>query len=229
MSAGVPPRLPSDVLSHWFGGNWLDLKNMSTEDSSHLMGLWFGIDGTTYQKLDAPVGAAHDASCMPFVDLIYACKKGELDELPEWRSDEGLYAKLLLCDQYSRNCFRGTSEAFAFDELAVTFARRLYEGKHHESYTSMTPFIFLATPAQHSENIKDHEMNAEIVDYFQKKFPGYEANMIASHCKDHKEVIDKFGRYPHRNAALNRESTPEEKEWLAGDIPSWAGSQIQNI
>ena len=170
-----------------------------------------------------------DASCMHFVTLIRACSRGELEHKKEWNTPDGLYAQMLLLDQYPRNCFRGTAEAFAYDPQAVKVARRIVQGGHHKAFVSIAQFLFLVTPGQHSEHLADHEMNMDVMALATEKFPGFMADMTMGHCKEHKAVVDRFGRYPHRNALLGRECTEEELAWLndTEKLPGWAKSQIK--
>jgi len=98
----------------------------------------------------------------------------------------------------------------------------------YESYES-AEFTFLTTPGQHSEELADHEMNMTLCDYIDGKAGmASQAGMLRKSCGDHKALIDRFGRYPHRNPALGRENTPEEAAWIADydNLPQFAKSQL---
>jgi uncharacterized protein (DUF924 family) len=149
-----------------------------------------------------------------------------------------LPVQVILCDQLSRNCFRGTDEAYAYDETALLLARRLsnscilstgedmLDGHFYPAYST-----FCITVMMHSEDIKDHENGILIAEWARKEAPQelhfWWDTQIQS-LLEHKAVLETFGRYPHRNAKKGRESTPEELEWLANvdDLPGWAKSQL---
>ena len=127
--------------------------------------------------------------------------------------------------------FRGTSEAFASDSKAVLCAREIYAKGLHKSYQG-SHFAFLTTPGQHSEDKKDHEMNLEFITALGAIMGGDDhpvVKMLGKSCADHKAIIDRFGRYPYRNAALGRESTAEEQAWLDDydALPGFAKSQMK--
>lgn len=179
-------------------------------------------------KLSQDESAAVDKSCRVYAELIRACGRGELVG-PEWESPEGIYAQMLLCDQLSRNSFRGTAEAFAYDARGAKFARKIFDERLHENF-EVGHFNFLLTPGQHSESPDDHKMGVQLIVFMKDKFgpDNLQTRVLEAHVNDHKAVIDRFGRYPHRNAALGRENTPEEAAWLADydNLPGWARSQM---
>lgn len=124
-----------------------------------------------------------------------------------WRkTPEGRLAEIIVLDQFPRNMFRDTAKAFASDELALHLAEetvRLGE----DQKLSMIERSFLYMPYMHSENQVMHEKALKLFDQ-----PGLENNLKFE--KLHKAIIDRFGRYPHRNKLLGRTSTPEEIEFL---------------
>ncbi|MFC3193713.1 DUF924 family protein [Marinicella sediminis] len=130
-------------------------------------------------------------------------------ELYGWRSTvEGRLAEIIVLDQFSRNMFRGQAAAFAFDPLAVALTQAAIDvGADQELVTQPAKLAFLYMPLMHSESSVIHQQAV-------KKFsqPGLEDNLAFEYR--HKAIIDRFGRYPHRNAILGRESTPEEQQFL---------------
>lgn len=134
-------------------------------------------------------------------------KQGTEGKLARWRSTpEGRLAEVIVLDQFSRNIFRGKPESFKFDELAVARAedaikvgddKKLEAGKR----------LFLYMPYMHSESLNVHNKAVELFEDL-----GFESNLKYEHA--HRDIIVKFGRYPHRNEILGRESTAEEKEFL---------------
>lgn len=124
-----------------------------------------------------------------------------------WRaSPEGCLAEVIVLDQFSRNLHRGTSGAFACDALALSLAQQAVA----KGWDLRLPFerrAFLYMPYMHSESRVVHE-RAEAL--FRERAP--QANFQAE--LKHKAIVDRFGRYPHRNAVLGRASTAEEIEFL---------------
>lgn len=128
-------------------------------------------------------------------------------ELFSWRnSPEGRLAEVILLDQFSRNMFRGKKESFVYDSLALILAQEAVRCKaDQELDDSQKAFLYM--PYMHSESKVVHE---EAVKLFSQK--GLEYNLDFEY--KHKVIIDRFGRYPHRNQILGRTSTKEEIEFL---------------
>lgn len=149
-------------------------------------------------------------------------------------------AKLILFDQLTRNCFRGEEEAYAYDDHGLKVARDLGEMyTNHIDSGEDVPHDFLTgaysfhivTALMHSEEMLDHKLalNVYLKTMEDESVPG--ANWTIQHEKllEHTAVIEKFGRYPHRNEVMSRETTMEEKEWLSSpDFPDWAASQVRS-
>lgn len=129
-------------------------------------------------------------------------------ELYTWREHPlDALAEVIVLDQFSRNMFRDSAEAFAYDPLALVLAqeavRRKLDAELEPRYK-----CFLYMPFMHSESREIHEIAMFLFDQ-----PGLEDNF--NYEVKHKEIIDRFGRYPHRNEVLGRESTAEELEFLS--------------
>jgi len=128
-------------------------------------------------------------------------------ELFEWRQELlGRLAEIIILDQFSRNLFRDSPLAFATDGLALVLAQEAVS-LSIDAKLSPTERSFLYMPYMHSESVLIHEV---AVTLFQAK--GMEQNLEFE--LKHKIIIDRFHRYPHRNAILGRESTEEELEFL---------------
>jgi len=129
-------------------------------------------------------------------------------ECSHWRiSPRGRLAEIIVLDQFSRNMFRGSSESFAYDSLALALsqeAQRVGADLHLESQEK----LFLIMPFMHSES---KEIHRQAVPLFQNL--GLKDNLDFE--LRHKAIIDRFGRYPHRNEILGRDSTPAELAFLA--------------
>ena len=129
-------------------------------------------------------------------------------ELFTWReTPEGRLAEVLVLDQFSRNVYRDTPRAFAQDALALALAQELVaSGQDRSLPLSQRSFAYM--PYMHSESALVH---AQAVELFSQ--PGLEDTLRFE--LRHKEIIDRFGRYPHRNALLGRASSPEELVFLS--------------
>jgi uncharacterized protein (DUF924 family) len=129
-------------------------------------------------------------------------------ELYEWRVNSlGRLAEVIVLDQFSRNIFRGTAQAFQHDPLALCLAQEAIAASA-QAVLSPQQKAFLYMPFMHSESPRIHRI---AVDLFSE--PGLERNLKFE--LEHKAIIDRFGRYPHRNEILGRQSTDEELKSLA--------------
>ena len=128
-------------------------------------------------------------------------------ELFSWRdTPEGRLAEIIVLDQFSRNIYRDTPRAFVCDPLALALAQEAVRVEAQRNLTlQQKPFLYM--PFMHSESRLIHE---QAVKLFSE--PGLEKNLEFE--LKHKAIIDRFGRYPHRNAVLGRASTPEELAFL---------------
>ena len=129
-------------------------------------------------------------------------------ELFSWRKNaKGRLAEIIILDQFSRNMFRNSPRSFANDSLALALSQEAILVKADKELTPVEK-SFLYMPFMHSESLEIHEIAIRL----------YKENGIQSNLDfeiEHKHVIDTFGRYPHRNLILGRESTLEEKKFLS--------------
>ncbi|WP_167632313.1 DUF924 family protein [Mariprofundus ferrooxydans] len=128
-------------------------------------------------------------------------------KLYNWREDAaGRLAEIIVLDQFSRNIYRNTPQAFACDGMALVLAQEAIRiGADQEFDAPEKAFFYM--PYMHSESMAIHTQAVKLFDQ-----PGVEFNLEFE--IKHKIIIDRFGRYPHRNAILGRTSTPEELEFL---------------
>jgi len=105
--------------------------------------------------------------------------------------------------------FRNQAKSFATEQMAIDAAKQVIE-KGYDQAIPLSQRAFIYMPLMHSENIADQNLCVELF-----KKAGLEGNY--RFAKHHRGIIEKFGRFPHRNAILGRESTPEELEYLASD------------
>lgn len=195
---------PSDILGFWFDGASDDVA-LGRESPAYAR--WFGRS----EQLDAHVTSVFRA------DMDRA-RAGELDA---WRSEpRSALALILLLDQFPRHVFRGRAEAFSSDAEALAVTKACVDAGMDEAL-SLCERVFLYLPVQHSERLDDHPLAlrcfTRLVDVATaRSLPilGFcQAAVKAEH--EHIDTLRQFGRYPYRNAALGRVSTPAEAAWLA--------------
>jgi uncharacterized protein (DUF924 family) len=150
---------------------------------------------------------AFDAEVLSrFAELVERAKSGSLDH---WADDpEGALALVILLDQMTRNIYRDSPEMFAADGKALEVARRAIE-RGFDMDLPKEKRRWLYMPFMHSEDLADQERSVEL-------FTRSEISDSLPFAVDHADIIRRFGRFPHRNAILGRETTPEEEAFLAG-------------
>ena len=121
-------------------------------------------------------------------------------------SPEGALALILLCDQFTRNCFRKTARAFAGDARAVEIARYAL-ARFYASVFPVDMRLFFYMPFGHSEHLADQQLACALFETI-----GGENNIKSA--LDHRDVVARFGRFPHRNEVVGRATTAEELEYL---------------
>lgn len=138
---------------------------------------------------------------------LYEQLKAEFDEETVDDARTAL-AAIIIFDQFPRNIFRGTAAAFATDDIAVGLARLAVErGWDNKAEPLQRPFYYM--PFMHSEILADQE---RCVDLFREIGEGSGLD----YAIEHRDIVAKFGRFPHRNRALGRENTAEEIEFMQG-------------
>jgi len=248
------PYHPHSVLSFWFG--------FDTQDSEAKIKLNDGSFVSTMIPFWFNKNKDFDALCQPFIPVLRDAGKNQLkyihkdddnDGIDYWETIEGQMSRILLCDQFSRNCFRGTNEAFDYDEEAMRLAKNLaklalassqssnvclpvlswfqhfFQGKNENNDIFQVPgpfAFFITTVLQHSENLDDHVILYQMLDWGEMKAPQLDWKITRIVSIQHTDVVKKFGHYPHRNKLKGRDTTKEEEEWLqSDDVPMWAKSQ----
>lgn len=192
---------------------------MESQDS--ILGFWFG------DELDEAAVAAELASLWwskepamdaeirrRFESLVIAAGVGELEQ---WRSSiRGRLALVLLTDQFPRSIYRGTPAAFAFDAIARSLC---LESLADGSDRKLRPIerVFLYLPLEHSESLDDQDRSVELfralaAEVEPRLTPMFEDYL--DYALRHRAIVERFGRFPHRNAILARPSTPAEIAFL---------------
>ena len=142
-----------------------------------------------------------------FSNLWEEAKAGKKDD---WEnSAEGCLALCIVLDQFPLNMYRGQSKTFSTEQLAVSVCKHAIENKFDEKIDK-NRVAFLYMPLMHSENLADQDLAVAL---FEKA--DLEGNI--RFAKHHRDLIIEFGRFPHRNKILERESTPEELKYLSSD------------
>lgn len=167
-----------------------------------VLDFWFGeIDNDYWFKKDKEFDAL---ITRVFKEIHWRAAQGEFFQ---WRDTiEGRLAEIIILDQFSRNMYRDSALAFAFDGMALILAQEaVATGEHLNLNAQEQSFMYM--PYMHSESSLIHE---QAVILFSQKGLEYNYNFELKH----KAIIDRFGRYPHRNKILGRQSTSEEVEFL---------------
>lgn len=129
------------------------------------------------------------------------------NRLSSWRkTPEGSLAEIIVLDQFSRNIYRNQKKAFANDAQALLLAKEAI-AKGYDKKLSFIERKFMYMPFMHSESLAEHKTAIELF-----SIPGLEESL--EYEKQHQAIIERFGRYPHRNAILGRKSTDEEIKFL---------------
>lgn len=184
-----------DILEFWFGQ--LDSAGMPVENRN---GLWFGRDDTIDALLRDRFG-----------DWLERAIAGELDHWAD--SDRGLVALVILLDQFSRNIHRGSARAFAADPKALALARQAIASGRHASLPAIHQ-VFLYLPLEHCEALETQEHCVALFRELAARTGHDLAAGFERYAVAHRDVIARFGRFPHRNALLGRQSTAGELEYL---------------
>jgi uncharacterized protein (DUF924 family) len=142
-----------------------------------------------------------------YLDVYRAALKGELADWAE--TAKGALALVICLDQLPLNMLRGKVESFAGEAPSRQIAEAAIEQGFDQSLTDSQK-VFLYMPYMHSENVADQDRVLELFD---------QAGLLDNlrWAKHHRDIVVRFGRFPHRNAVLGRESTAEEQVWLNSD------------
>lgn len=181
---------PNEILEFWFGRE-------GEEGYGEFREAWFTKDSEFDQEVRDRFGGAYEVAAA-----------GKLDH---WKDEAwSCLALIVLLDQFPRNMFRGDPKTYATDDKALEAARHAVE---HAYDRELPPYgrLFVYLPFEHSEDPEDQRFSVEL-------FRGLAAEMgaedLLGYAVRHQEVIERFGRFPHRNEILGRATTPEEAEFL---------------
>jgi uncharacterized protein (DUF924 family) len=186
LPAGDPRA--EEVLRFWFG---------SGETSGERRKHWFGKDGAFDALIRSRFMALHEEAAA--------------GALARWKDDaRSCLALIVLLDQFSRNMFRTSARAFAADALALETARQAV-ARGDDAGMRPVERMFVYLPFAHSESLADQRRSCELMQALDTFAETDDAHRYALR---HREIIERFGRFPHRNAVLGRPSTAQESEFL---------------
>ena len=189
---------------------WFKEQALSAPQIDRRMETWFSEDPVFDHEIEKE-----------FADDVAAASEGKLNH---WGSEShGRLALILLIDQFRRNIFRNTPDAFSMDKFALKLC---VEGAMQKKDKGLTPIqrVFFYMPLQHAESRKVQAKSVELYNRLAEAVSPTEHETfltVAQFAELHKDIIDQFGRFPHRNKLLGRENTPEEEDYLAGDSPDF--------
>ncbi|MGE0724777.1 MAG: DUF924 family protein [Alphaproteobacteria bacterium] len=191
------PTVPADVLDFWFGPPGSETRGRHRKE-------WF-------EKSEA-----FDADCRArFAPAVEEAIAGGFAAWEE--TGDGALALLLLLDQFPRNLFRGSARAFAGDPRARAVADRAL-ARGLDRGRPATERVFFYLPFEHSEALADQNRSCEL---FAGLDDHEQYDRVLEYAERHREIVRRFGRFPHRNAALGRETTAAEGEFLKGPNSSF--------
>ena len=193
------------ILSFWFKE-----QELTAPQIDRRMDVWFGED------------EVFDLECKKeFANDVELASEGKLNH---WaHQPRGRLALILLIDQFRRNIYRNTADAFSLDKAALKLC---VEGARDKKDQGLTPIqkAFFYMPLQHAESRRVQEKGVQIFRKLAEAVsPTYRETFetMATFAELHHDIIEQFGRFPHRNKLLDRENTPEEEKYLAGDSPDF--------
>ena len=193
------------ILAFWFKEHELSAPHIDRR-----MDIWFGEDPAFDHEIQ-----------QNFAVDVERASEGKLDH---WADESrGRLALILLLDQFRRNIYRGSAKAFEMDNAALKLC---VEGAMQKKDRGLTAIqrAFFYMPLQHAESRKVQAKSVELYTKLAEAVsPTFKETFltIAQFAELHRDIVDQYGRFPHRNALLGRNNTPEEDGYLAGDAPDF--------
>jgi uncharacterized protein (DUF924 family) len=199
------------VRDFWFGP-----LPMSAEALNRRLRFWYGDDSAEFrQRRDAEIFRR-------FGGLLERAARGELDAWAD--GPRRRLSLIILLDQFPRNMFRGTARAFAYDAQALALTLSGMQSAA-DAALDVVERIFFYMPLQHAESleVQDESVAAyrRLLSEAPEELSGSFSSALRS-AENHRAIIEQFGRFPHRNRMLGRESTSEEEQWLNSGGDSFA-------
>jgi uncharacterized protein (DUF924 family) len=196
---------PQGIIEFWFGDA------LESPESARIKSkFWYVSSPDTDNEIRRQFG--------PTLEAVH---EGNLEG---WEaSPEGTLALVILLDQFSRNIYRGDARAYSGDKLALAIAKRAVQSGLDQKLPGLQR-LFLYHPFHHSEQIRDQEDAVVLFQGVEDQSPQYWREFLHGFTKfavHHRDVVLRFGRFPHRNKTLGRSNTNEEQDYLDGDARSF--------
>jgi len=187
-----------EIIVFWFG----KLDEWGIPDQDH-RGMWFNATRMLDKQIESRFGL-----------LLGQAKKGQLHH---WaKTGRGLLATILLLDQFSRNIFRGQAQAFAADQLALAIGRAgVRQGLDQQLLPIQRVFFYM--PLEHAESLAAQEQSVYLFNCLERQVDEPVRPLFAEFsesARQHRDIIARFGRFPHRNKVLGRDSSSGEEAYL---------------
>lgn len=201
--SSLPPVVSAALIDSVLEA-WLGTAEPTEPIDPAQVGRWFRKD----PELDALIARR-------FAPLVEHAASGELSGWEE--TPNGALALLILLDQWPRNLYRGSAQAFAADPLALDVAERSI-ARGFDRKVGFLPRMFFYLPLEHAEDPAKQERCIALFQTMAAEAPAdlaKTAQGFVGYAEQHRDIIARFGRFPHRNAALGRASTPDEEAFVA--------------
>ena len=198
--------LVDGILKFWFGE--LDAEGLAAEEKQKQ---WFTKDDAFDKRIRNQFGSLMELAPMGAYD--------------RWSlTSEGKVGLIVLLDQFSRNLYRGKARAFYCDEKAQVLTLKAIDAGEHVSLP-LSYAYFALIPLMHAENLDRQNLGVKLFQELGERARSGRGKAMMKGAIDymilHRDIIARFGRFPHRNEALGRESTPAEIEFLANGGPTF--------
>lgn len=180
-------------------------RTVATDWPTRVLNFWFA--ELTPQDWFVSSDTVDAAIGMRFGDVIAWVAAAPIDALET--TDEATRAAIIVLDQFPRNIYRARPEAFATDDKALALADR-FVGLGRDAGLSVDERLFVYLPFEHSERLSDQDRSVALFEALGDK-------TYLDFARKHRDVISRFGRFPHRNSVLGRISTPEEVAFLESE------------
>ncbi len=188
---------PEEILDFWFGRE-------GEEGYGEFREVWFSKD------------PEFDREIRDRFEPIY--EEAAVGKLDTWKEEaESCLALILVLDQFPRNMYRGDARMYAADGLARAAARHAVEHAYDRELSPLER-VFVYLPFEHSEDLEDQRLS---IGLFRRLADETGSEDLINYAVRHMEIIERFGRFPHRNEILGRATTPEEAEFLKGPDSSF--------
>ena len=183
---------------------WFEDACLAPESLARHQARWFAPNDQLDRDIEQRFGALPDAA-----------RSGTLPYRPDDPHD--LLAIILILDQFPRQIYRNTPQAFAYDREARAASNTMIEKSLFQVLT-LVERVFVFLPFEHSETLSDQSLSVQLYETLLQQAPHPYHSFLGNaldYARRHRSIIEHFGRFPHRNAALRRASTEEEKSFLA--------------